>query len=481
MLGFNLNRGCLLVFFLAYDAMCLSAEGRTALLRGLGGTSLEDRQTRLRNLGTPFFGNRTGRAKQKYNVESNIVEGVQQPLDLVEEIDIEDINQREGISEYLFQSDINLTEKQLKQLERGAAMNETARSKRQVGADAPLWTNNQVFYFFDPSIDARKKTIVQKALNYIRARTCIDFTQSATAANRIRVFNGGGCYSAVGMVGGPQDLSLGKGCDVVGITAHEFIHSLGTYHMQMRDDRDDYLRLDLTDVAPALQGNFGKLPQGASLNYNPYEYGSVMHYGASTLSSGANSLIPLDGQYLRTIGSRVVSFYDIKTINDHYNCHAKCGAGSAVCTNGGEPNPRNCAACNCPAGYGGALCNQRPTGCGQALAATTRWRVKQFTFGNAAITTIRDDFVMCNHWITAPVGKQIQVRVTYIKNPQQCNNGCKTIFIEPKTKPDQRAVNPRICCTEMLNRVYTSSLRPTPIVSYNRFQTSTFTFHYRYI
>ncbi|EPB77826.1 astacin [Ancylostoma ceylanicum] len=422
MLGFNLNRGCLLVFFLAYDAMCLSAEGRTALLRG-----------------------------------------VQQPLDLVEEIDIEDINQREGISEYLFQSDINLTEKQLKQLERGAAMNETARSKRQVGADAPLWTNNQVFYFFDPSIDARKKTIVQKALNYIRARTCIDFTQSATAANRIRVFNGGGCYSAVGMVGGPQDLSLGKGCDV------------------MRDDRDDYLRLDLTDVAPALQGNFGKLPQGASLNYNPYEYGSVMHYGASTLSSGANSLIPLDGQYLRTIGSRVVSFYDIKTINDHYNCHAKCGAGSAVCTNGGEPNPRNCAACNCPAGYGGALCNQRPTGCGQALAATTRWRVKQFTFGNAAITTIRDDFVMCNHWITAPVGKQIQVRVTYIKNPQQCNNGCKTIFIEPKTKPDQRAVNPRICCTEMLNRVYTSSLRPTPIVSYNRFQTSTFTFHYRYI
>ncbi|KIH47742.1 astacin, partial [Ancylostoma duodenale] len=96
---------------------------------------------------------------------------------------------------------------------------------------------------------ARKKSIARRALNYIRARTCIDFTESATAPNRIRVFNGAGCWSAVGMSGGPQDLSLGKGCDVVGITAHEFIHSLGTYHMQMRDDRDDYLRIDLTDVA----------------------------------------------------------------------------------------------------------------------------------------------------------------------------------------------------------------------------------------
>ncbi|RCN47431.1 astacin [Ancylostoma caninum] len=407
--------------------------------------------------------------------------GDQQRLDPLGELDIEDINQQEGVSEYLFQSDINLTEEQLKQLERSAATNESPRVKRQVSANALRWPNNEVFYFFDPSIDARKKTIAQKAFNYIRARTCIDFTESATAENRIRVFNGDGCWSAIGMRGGPQDLSLGKGCDVVGITAHEFTHSLGTWHMQMRDDRDDYIRVDLTDVPPAYHGNFAKLAPGESINYNPYEYGSVMHYGAATLSSGANSLIPLDGQYLRTIGSRVVSFYDIKTINDHYGCGANCGAGSAVCTNGGEPNPRNCATCNCPAGYAGALCDQRPAGCGQVLAATTRWQVKQFTFGNAVITTIRDDFVMCNHWITAPADKQIQVRVTYIKNPQQCNNGCKTNFIEPKTKPDQRAVNPRICCTDMLNRVFTSTLNPTPIISYNRFQTSTFTFHYRYI
>ncbi|KIH48320.1 hypothetical protein ANCDUO_21612 [Ancylostoma duodenale] len=83
----------------------------------------------------------------------------------------------------------------------------------------------------------------------------------------------------------------------------------------------------------------------------------------------------------------------------------------------------------------------QPAGCGQGLAATTQWQVKQFTFGNASITAIRDEFAMCNHWITAPPGRKIQVRVTYIKNPQQCNNGCQLIFIEPKTR--QRVVNPR--------------------------------------
>ncbi|EPB77825.1 astacin [Ancylostoma ceylanicum] len=67
------------------------------------------------------------------------------------------------------------------------------------------------------------KTIVQKALNYIRARTCIDFTESATAENRIRVYSGDGCWSSIGMVGGPQDLSLGNGCDVVGVNFRRFL------------------------------------------------------------------------------------------------------------------------------------------------------------------------------------------------------------------------------------------------------------------
>ncbi|RCN42618.1 hypothetical protein ANCCAN_11420 [Ancylostoma caninum] len=158
----------------------------------------------------------------------------------------------------------------------------------------------------------------------------------------------------------------------------------------------------------------------------------------------------------------------------------RCGAGSAVCLNGGEPNPRNCAVCNCPAGYGGATCNERPAGCGQALVATAKWQVKQFTFGNAAVAAYRDNYMQCNHRIQAPAGKQIQIRVTFQKNGY-CHHGCHINFIEPKVRSDTKTTNPRICCSDMLNEVYTSALNPTPIISYNRHLTSIFTFHYRFI
>lgn len=38
-----------------------------------------------------------------------------------------------------------------------------------------------------------------------------------------------------------------------------------------------------------------------------------------------DSLIPLDASYLRTLGSHLISFYDIKMLNDHYSCNGEFG------------------------------------------------------------------------------------------------------------------------------------------------------------
>ncbi|PIO57982.1 astacin, partial [Teladorsagia circumcincta] len=150
---------------------------------------------------------------------------------------------------------------------------------------------------------------------------------------------------------------------------------------------------------PNLLHNYIKLPASRIINYTPYEYGSYMHYDSRSFSTKGDSLIPLNENYLRTLGSRIISFYDIKMLNDHYGCNAKCTDRATICFNGGVPNPRNCVVCNCPAGYSGALCNQRPSGCGEMLAATDRWQVKRFTFGSSS-GGVRDTFIECNHWIT---------------------------------------------------------------------------------
>ena len=63
----------------------------------------------------------------------------------------------------------------------------------------------------------------------INKTSCITFKQKTTEANYINVISNAnkGCFSWIGMIGGPQVLSLPPGCLVTETIAHEFIHDLG--------------------------------------------------------------------------------------------------------------------------------------------------------------------------------------------------------------------------------------------------------------
>uniref|UniRef100_A0A7I5EAC6 Peptidase M12A domain-containing protein n=1 Tax=Haemonchus contortus TaxID=6289 RepID=A0A7I5EAC6_HAECO len=166
--------------------------------------------------------------------------------------------------------------------------------------------------------------------------------------------------------------------------------------------------------------------------------GDILPAGFATTG---NSLIPrYQNRYLRTMGGQAISFYDIHFINVHYQCYAPCSGISAKCVNGGVSNPRACSTnCICPAGYAGALCNQR-----------------------------------------APAGKKIQIRVTALQGVN-CINGCWVHAIEPKIDTDKRLTNARICCPEQLNNILPSRINPTPIVFYSIRRAATFTYQYRYV
>ncbi|VDO69666.1 unnamed protein product [Heligmosomoides polygyrus] len=79
----------------------------------------------------------------------------------------------------------------------------------------------------------------------------------------------------------------------------------------------------------------------------------------------------------------------------------------------------------------------------------------------------------------APAGRKVQIRVKSMTGVN-CLNGCWAQAIEPKILA-KLPTNPRICCNEQLDELLTSAINPTPIVTYNRYLSSTFTFAYKFI
>ncbi|PIO72586.1 hypothetical protein TELCIR_05479 [Teladorsagia circumcincta] len=64
---------------------------------------------------------------------------------------------------------------------------------------------------------------------------------------------------------------------------------------------------------------------------------------------------------------------------------------------GGYPHPRDCTKCICPTSYGGVLCNERPSGCGKTVQASSNW--SELVDGLDLNCDDPNEYTMCNYWI----------------------------------------------------------------------------------
>lgn len=136
---------------------------------------------------------------------------------------------------------------------------------------------------------------------------------------------GNGCWSKMGRTGGAQLLSLGEGCDHVGVIMHELMHSIGIWHEQSRMDRDNYVEVLWHNIIPGKQNNFLKYEHGKLDKLGlPYDYASIMHYDRylysvddkkPTIIARGKPWKPLGGQLEGTLTKN-----DIHEISELYNC-----------------------------------------------------------------------------------------------------------------------------------------------------------------
>merc|ERR1712243_386781 len=187
--------------------------------------------------------------------------------------------------------DMLLTEEQVPSAlrEKFGLKNDSAAFE-EVGAASPgrvdkwyRWPERVLTYQFGRSITLDNRNKIKNALKGLEDKldSCIKFSE-ANSGPRVLIVDDTNCYSEVGYQHRVQRLSLGsRGCMRKRTIEHEFLHALGVWHTQSRTDRDSYVKILFDNIIPDEKHNFVKYNEDEASDFDlPYDYRSVMHYGA---------------------------------------------------------------------------------------------------------------------------------------------------------------------------------------------------------
>lgn len=180
------------------------------------------------------------------------------------------------------------------------------------------WPNSTIPYVLPrnhPRYD-----VIKKGIDEMNKKTNLCLVPRTTQTDYVEFVSKVGNWSNIGRVGGRQEISIEN--KVVGTVCHEIMHALGFYHTQSREDRDNYVSIDVRNVQKGFESNFQKESDKAS-NLGSYDYGSCMHYHSKSfaIDINKNTISPknTNGAGDAIMGQRdSLSHRDILNINEIY-------------------------------------------------------------------------------------------------------------------------------------------------------------------
>nr|QNH72417.1 toxin candidate TRINITY_DN33735_c0_g1_i1 [Pachycerianthus maua] len=196
------------------------------------------------------------------------------------------------------------------------------RPKGGGGGGVKYWPGNKVPYTISSLLSQPAKKAIHQALKVYKKKTCVSFVPRIEQENYVAFVPGQGCYSAVGLQGGRQEITISSRCETKGTILHETMHALGFHHEQSRYDRDEYVKVLWWNIEPGAEKNFELNSLKVQNTFNlPYDYDSLLHYNKKAYSKNNEDTIQAINNPDRKLGSfDKFSKTDLEKLNLVYPC-----------------------------------------------------------------------------------------------------------------------------------------------------------------
>lgn len=169
-----------------------------------------------------------------------------------------------------------------------------------------LWPGGILYYQFAGNVTAEKKPQFLAAAKLWSDVAKISFVEKANSSGYILIEDSNEDSAHVGFLGKAQSMKLNRWSDIY-VVAHEIAHALGFVHEQKRCDRDEFVEIKSNNILAGKEHNFDRLDNVKGTT--PYDYESLMHYGAYAFGKKDGT-----GKILQTIAIRPPNKFDISKL-----------------------------------------------------------------------------------------------------------------------------------------------------------------------
>lgn len=212
-----------------------------------------------------------------------------------------------------------------------------------LGGGIRKWTNSTVVYRIS-GLSSSVRSELQKSFNEWTNKTNVRFKERTNESNYVTISSSGSNSNSgvatLGMNGSRGFIRLGTRATAV-VIIHEIGHTLGYIHEQNRRDRDNYIRINFSNIQNNAKDQFYK-SNSATLVTNQFDVNSTMMYGSYTFSkNGRPTITDLNGNVLPRRQARL-STLDVRGTNSIYpNAGGNTGGATDACDGVAPWSPNN--------------------------------------------------------------------------------------------------------------------------------------------